>query len=115
MEYITKTGSNSRLSQVATYNGTVYLSGQTSQVNGSLRDQAKDIFSKIDQLLLSAGSDRTKLLWAQIWLTDMNDFDAMNQVWEEWLVGMEPPVRACVHSVLAKPGYKIEIQVIAAA
>jgi len=114
MQGITKTGSNARLSQVAVHNGTVYLSGQTSQITGGVQEQAVDIFAKIDQLLLGAGSDRSKLLWAQIWLIDMGDFDAMNQVWEQWLEGTQPPVRACVHSLLAKPGYRIEVQVIAA-
>jgi len=114
MQLIQKTGSNTRLSQVAVHNGTVYLSGQTSQSTGGVQEQAVDIFAKIDQLLAGAGSDRTKLLWAQIWLTDMSDFDAMNQVWEQWLENTQPPVRACVHSVLAKPHYKIEVQVIAA-
>jgi len=114
MHLVQKTGSNTRLSQVVVHNGTVYLSGQTSQSTGGVQEQAVDIFAKIDQLLIGAGSDRTKLLWAQIWLTDMSDFDAMNQVWEQWLDGTQPPVRACVHSVLAKPHYKIEIQVIAA-
>jgi len=114
MQIIQKAGSNTRLSQVAMYNGTVYLSGQTSQRTGGVQEQAVDIFAKIDHLLIGAGSDRTKLLWAQIWLTDMSDFDAMNQVWEQWLEGIQPPVRACVHSVLAKPQYKIEVQVIAA-
>ena len=114
MRDITKTGSNARLSQMVVHNGTVYLSGQTSQITDSVQEQAADIFAKIDQLLLGAGSDRTKLLWAQIWLIDMGDFDAMNRVWEQWLEGTQPPVRACVHSVLARPGYKIEVQVIAA-
>jgi enamine deaminase RidA (YjgF/YER057c/UK114 family) len=114
MQLITKTGSNARLSRVVVHNGTVYLSGQTSQSTGDVQEQAVDIFVKIDQLLLDAGSDRTKLLWAQIWLTDMGDFDAMNQVWEQWLEGTQPPVRACVQSVLATSDYKIEVQVIAA-
>lgn len=114
MHLVQKNGSNTRLSQVVVHNRTVYLSGQTSKSTGGVQEQALDIFEKIDQLLIGAGSGRTKLLWAQIWLTDMSDFDAMNQVWEQWLEGTQPPVRACVHSVLAKPHYKIEIQVIAA-
>jgi len=114
MQGITKTGSNARLSQVAVHNGTVYLSGQTSQITGGVQEQAADIFSKIDRLLSDAGTDRTKLLSAQIWLTDMADFNAMNQVWEQWLEGTQPPVRACLHSILANPAYKIEVQVIAA-
>lgn len=61
MQCIMKTGSNARLSQVAVHNGTVYLSGQTSQITGGVQEQAVDIFAKIDQLLLGAGSDRTKL------------------------------------------------------
>ena len=114
MQLIQKIDSNTRLSQVAIHNGTVYLSGQTSQSTGDVQDQAVDIFTKIDRLLEASGTDRSQLLWAQIWLTDMSDFEAMNQVWERWLAGTQPPVRACVHSVLAKPHYRVEVQVIAA-
>jgi enamine deaminase RidA (YjgF/YER057c/UK114 family) len=114
MSMINKQGCSRRLSQTAIHNGTVYLSGQTSQLDAGIAEQANDVFQKIDRLLSDAGTNRTRLLWAQIWLTDMDDFDAMNLEWETWLKDTEPPVRACVHSVLAKPGYKIEVQVIAA-
>jgi len=112
---IQRIGGNTRLSQIVIHRETVYLAGQTSQlVEGDIRAQALDIFAKIDALLDKAGTHKSNMLSAQIWLTDMGDFEPMNLMWEAWLNGAIPPVRACVQAGFAKPSYLIEVQVIAA-
>lgn len=68
----------------------------------------------IETLLKEAGTDKTRLLSAQIWLSDISTFDEMNAVWDEWVAEGNPPARACVESKLAAPQYNVEIMVIAA-
>ncbi|MDH3689981.1 MAG: RidA family protein, partial [Gammaproteobacteria bacterium] len=73
-----------------------------------------DILARIDSLLAEAGTDKSKLLTANIWLSDINDFDEMNSVWDAWIDPENPPCRACVESKLAAPQFTVEIQVAAA-
>lgn len=106
-----------RMSQVVIHNRTVYLSGQvaTNAPGKSVREQTLDILSIIDGLLGEANSDKSLVLSATVWLTDMGTFGEMNQVWEGWIVPGKPPARATVESPhLAAPEYKIEIALIAA-
>ena len=106
---------NRRMSQAVIHGETVYLAGQVSQLSdGDVREQAQDIFGKIDALLARSGSHKGALLSAQIWLRDIEDFAGMNLAWEEWLQEVKAPVRACVLARLAKPHYRLEVQVIAA-
>ncbi|XBS71933.1 RidA family protein [Acerihabitans sp. KWT182] len=92
----------------------IYLAGQVSDdLSDDIAVQTQSVLAKIDGLLSLAGSDKTGLVSAQIWLRDMGDFDAMNPVWEQWLPEGRAPVRACVEARLADPRLKIEIQVIA--
>ena len=105
-----------RMSQVVIHNKTVYLAGQVAAgASGrSVADQTKDILSTIDALLREANSDKSRLLSATIWLTDMATFSEMNAVWDAWVVQGQTPPRATVEAKLAKPAYKVEIQIIAA-
>ena len=104
-----------RLSAAAVHNGLVYLSGQVP-VDGTqdITAQTEDVLATIERLLREAGSDKTKLLWAQIFLPDMKDFPAMNAVWEKWVAPGQTPARATVEAKLANPTYKVEIMCTAA-
>jgi enamine deaminase RidA (YjgF/YER057c/UK114 family) len=105
----------SRMSQAVVHNGTVYLAGQVADdPDADVAGQTRQILSKIDGLLGQAGTDKSKLLSANVWLSDISTFDEMNAVWDEWVTPGQPPARACVESRLARPQYKVEIMVIAA-
>ena len=80
----------------------------------SVAEQTKDILKIIDGLLAEAGTDKSKLLTAQIWLADIATFDEMNGVWDAWVAPGNPPVRACVEAKLARPQFTVEIMVSAA-
>ncbi len=106
---------NERLSRIVVHNGTVYLSGLTADdKTADTSDQTKKILEKADRLLASVGSDRSKLLIAQIWLREVEDFYAMNKAWVTWLDGAEPPARATVGATFALPEIRVEIQFTAA-
>ena len=105
-----------RMSQCVVHGNTVYTAGQVAQGarGGSVAEQTRDILATIDRLLGQAGTDKSKLLTANIWLTDIATFDEMNQVWDAWVAPGNTPARACVESGLAHPDYKVEIMVTAA-
>jgi enamine deaminase RidA (YjgF/YER057c/UK114 family) len=106
-----------RMSQVVVHNHTVYLAGQgaSGAPGGSMKEQTADILARIDALLAEARSDKSRLLSATIWLTDMAAFTEMNDVWDAWVVPGAAPARATVESAqLASPEFAIEIAVIAA-
>jgi enamine deaminase RidA (YjgF/YER057c/UK114 family) len=106
-----------RMSQAVVHGGTVYLAGQVAQDAGgaSVTEQTRNILSRIDGLLAEAGSDKSQLLSATIWLNSMDDFAEMNAVWDAWVPAGNAPCRACVESPrLASPKYTVEIGVIAA-
>ena len=106
-----------RMSQAVIHNRTVYLSGQvaTSSLGASVAIQTREILASIDALLAEANTDKSKLLSATIWLTDMATFAEMNSVWQAWVVPGSTPARATVASPqLASAEYRIEISVIAA-
>ena len=103
-----------RMSQAVIHNKTVYLAGQVG-TGATVAIQTRDILASIDALLAEAGTDKSRLLSATIWLTDMATFGEMNGVWERWIVPGAAPARATVLSpALAGSAYKIEIGVIAA-
>ena len=103
------------MSQAMEHNGVVYLAGQVANdQNAAIGEQTGQVLAKIDALLAQAGSDKSKLLWAQLWVTDMRNFAAMNEVWDGWIDPENPPVRAGLCSALAAPGYLVEIMVMAA-
>jgi enamine deaminase RidA (YjgF/YER057c/UK114 family) len=105
------------MSQIVIHNKTVYLAGQVA-INApgkSVAEQTKDILASIDALLAEAKSDKSRLLSATIWLTDMKTFSDMNNVWDAWVVSGATPARATVVSPqLASSEFSIEIAVIAA-
>lgn len=104
-----------RMSQSVEYNGVIYLAGQVGDdQKADAATQTKQILAKIDKLLAECGSDKSKLLWAQLWVTDMRNFSAMNEVWDAWIDPANPPVRAGLCSALAAPDWKVEIMVMAA-
>lgn len=105
-----------RFCRVLTHNGTVYLAGMTADdTSGDVQQQTRDTLAKIDHYLGLAGSDRSKLLSATIWLRDIADFELMNAVWDGWIDLGAMPVRATVESRMAGDAYRVEIMVIAAA
>ena len=105
-----------RLSEMAVHNGTVYLAGQVpDDTTADIRGQTAQVLAMIDKLLAEAGTDRERILMAQIFLADLADFAAMNAVWEQWVAPGETPARATVQAALAHPDYKVEIQVVATA
>ena len=95
--------------------GTAYLAGQVaSDPKADIAGQTHQVLAQIDSLLREAGSDKSHLLTATIYLPDIGDFAAMNEVWEKWVVAGATPARATVQATLASPEYKVEIQVVAA-
>lgn len=112
---ITRLHSGPRMSQIVVHNDTVYLAGQVAEnTTADVKGQTEQILQQIDSLLAEVGSDRTKLLSATIYLTDMANFGAMNAAWEAWISGAHAPARATVEAQLAAPKYQVEISVIAA-
>ncbi|GAA0795367.1 RidA family protein [Cupriavidus gilardii] len=105
-----------RLSEYAVYNGVVYVAGQVPEVDpdADIRGQTREVLGHIDRLLAEAGSDKTRILSCQIFLTDIADIGAMNEVWDEWVPQGNTPPRATVEAKLANPKYRIEVVVTAA-
>ena len=103
-----------RMSQCVVYGDTVYLAGQVADdPNTDVAGQTKQILAKIDGLLAEAGSDKSKLLTATIWLSDIRAFDEMNKVWDAWVSTGNTPARACVEAKLARPNLLVEIGIVA--
>ena len=104
-----------RMSQAVVQGDKVYLAGQVGAPGKSVTEQTTAILAEIDRLLALAGSDKSKILTAQIWLDDMRDFAEMNAVWDSWVDKATPPARATGGAPLATPDYRVEIIVVAAA
>ena len=104
-----------RYSEAAVFNGVVYLAGMVPECEAQdIRSQTADVLRQIDLRLLEAGSDKTRILRTQIYLQDIGDIVAMNEVWDAWVVAGSAPPRATVQAALANPDYKIEVVVTAA-
>jgi enamine deaminase RidA (YjgF/YER057c/UK114 family) len=105
-----------RMSKAVVHGDTVYLAGIVADApkGKGTADQTKNILSQIDGFLARAGTDKNKLLSANIWITDMANFAEMNAVWDAWLSPGNAPARATVEAKLASPDYKVEIMVVAA-
>lgn len=105
----------SRLSEMAIHNGTVYLAGQIPE-DGSedIRGQTRQVLAAVDALLARAGTDKTRILMAQIFIADMADFDSMNEAWDAWVPAGHAPPRATVQARLGKPEWRLEMVVTAA-
>lgn len=113
---IERIGAGARMSKAVAHGGLVYLSGQVAdKTKGrSVTEQTHEILDMIDALLAQAGSDKGRILSANIWLSDMGTFAEMNTVWDGWVVPGQTPARATVEAKLAAPDYKVEIAVVAA-
>jgi len=104
-----------RMAMGVVHNGTVYVAGQVADSRGAdVTTQTREVLAKIDGILKQAGTDKSKLLSANIWLTDIRTFDQMNAVWDAWVSAGNTPARATVEANLAAPGLDVEIAVIAA-
>lgn len=104
-----------RMSELAVHNGLAYLAGQVAEdATQDIVGQTRQVLEAIDALLAQAGTDKTRILRAQIFLADIADFAGMNQAWDAWVVAGHTPPRATVQAALAKPEWKVEIVVTAA-
>mgnify|MGYP001158802086 CR=1 FL=1 len=115
MMSITRLDPEERLTGAVIYNGLVYLAGQIAD-DASLdaQGQMADILRQVDALLAKAGTDKSRLISVQIFLSDMNDMAAMNRAWDDWLDKNNKPARATVQAKLADPSWKVELTGIAA-
>ena len=113
---IQRIDTNQRMSQAVVHGDTVYLAGQVAfgAPGTSVMEQTKDVLQRIDDYLAQAGTNKSNLLSATIWLTDIATFDEMNAVWDAWVSPGNQPARACVESTLAMPQFTVEISVTAA-
>lgn len=111
---ITRFETGARMSQAVVHNGVVYLAGQVGEPGSDVATQTKQVLASIDRLLALAGSDKTRILSAQIWMADMADFQKMNAVWDAWVAPGHAPARATGESKLAGPEYLVEIIITAA-
>ena len=104
-----------RLSEIVVHNGVAYLAGEVpDDTSKDITGQTGEVLAKIDRLLQQVGSDKTKILSAQIFLPDMADFAGMNAAWEAWVIPGQTPARATIEAGLANPAYKVEIMCVAA-
>jgi enamine deaminase RidA (YjgF/YER057c/UK114 family) len=104
-----------RMSQVVVHNDTIYIAGQVADDPvPSVAGQTQQILAKIDNLLKEAGSAKSNILSANIWLADIARFNEMNEVWDAWVSPGNTPARATVQANLARPQNLVEIMVVAA-
>lgn len=112
---IKRFGPGPRMSKAISYNGFLFVSGQVADnTDDTVAGQTQQILDKIDSILAEAGTDKSKILSANIWIADYKTFDEMNAVWDAWVAEDAAPTRACVESKLAFPQFTVEIGVIAA-
>ena len=104
-----------RMSQAVVHGNTVFLAGQVADNPvPSVEEQTRQVLARIDSLLQEAGTDKSKILSANIWLADIGRFAEMNSVWDAWVSPGNTPARATVQAALATPAYLVEIMVVAA-
>ena len=111
---ITRLEPGARMSEAVIHGDTVYLAGQVGEPGEDVTAQTWTVLSEIERLLAAAGSDKSKILMATIWLADIADFAAMNAVWDAWVDPANPPARATSEAKLATPDYLVEIVIVAA-
>ncbi len=106
---------NQRMSQLVIHGDTVYLAGQVAKDStANITVQTQQVLDKVDALLAEAGSDKTKILSAQIWISNIGHFAAMNEVWDAWVPEGNAPARACIEARLASPDLLVEVGIVAA-
>jgi enamine deaminase RidA (YjgF/YER057c/UK114 family) len=116
MSEIHRIAAGKRLSEAVIHDGRVYLCGVVAEeaAGQSIAAQTQDVLSQIDAMLADAGSDKSRLLTCTIWLRDISTIDAMNAVWDRWVIPGQTPARATVEARLADPNWSIEIMATAA-
>jgi enamine deaminase RidA (YjgF/YER057c/UK114 family) len=107
---------NARMSKAVVHGDTVFLAGLIADktLGQSVAEQTREILGLIDSYLAKAGTDKSKLLTATIWLSDIRTVDELNKVWDAWVTPGHTPARACIEALLQGPEKKVEIQVTAA-
>ncbi|OOY51285.1 RidA family protein [Solemya velum gill symbiont] len=104
-----------RMCRIVKHNGTIYLCGQVCKdATQGIKEQTESMLEKVDTLLEQAGSDKEHILSATIYIKDMQDFAAMNEVWDNWIPEGHAPARACVEASMARDILLVEISVVAA-
>lgn len=113
---VQRLGAGPRMSRAIIHGDTVYLAGLTADkmTGRSVGEQTGEILGMIDVLLAEAGTDKSKLLQATIWLQDIRTVDEMNKVWDAWVIAGSAPTRACIEARLQSPAKMVEIRVTAA-
>lgn len=112
---ITRMETGQRMSRIVIHNNTVYLCGQVAaDASAGIKEQTQTMLDKVDALLEQAGSDRENILSATLYIRDMKDFAAMNEVWDAWVPEGFAPARACIEARMARPELLVEVSVIAA-
>ena len=107
---------NHRRSRAVVHNGVVYLAGQVARdPSGDIARQTKEALENVDDMLALAGTDKSRVLSATIWLRDMADFQGMNAVWDAWIDPENPPARCCGQVSMARPELRIEVMITCAA
>ena len=115
MSDIRRIDQNARRSRAVVYGDMIFLAGQVAEdKTADIESQTQQVLARIDDMLAQAGSDKSRLLTAQIWLASMQDFDRMNAVWDAWVTPGQAPTRCCGEVKLADPRYLVEIVVTAA-
>jgi enamine deaminase RidA (YjgF/YER057c/UK114 family) len=114
MSDITRIGVGARMSEAVSYNGIVWVAGQVGKPGDSVADQTRTCLAEVDRILAAAGTDKTRILSAQIWLADIATFSEMNSAWDAWVPQGHTPARATGEAKLATPDYKVEVIVTAA-
>jgi enamine deaminase RidA (YjgF/YER057c/UK114 family) len=109
-------GAGNRMSDAVIHGDKIHLSGYVAEttVGKSVKEQTQDILAQIDETLKEAGTDKTRVIKANIWLTDIGTWAEMNEAWDAWVVPGQAPARATVEAKLAGPGLDVEIMVEAA-
>ena len=111
---IQRIDSTHRMSRIVEHNNTIYLCGQTAKdANTDIKEQTFTTLEKVEELLDKAGSDKKHILSVTIYVRDMNDFAAMNEIWDAWVVDGHQPARACVEARMARPELLVEMSVVA--
>lgn len=111
---IERHGTTRRYSDTVVHGGTVYLVEVPQTLSTDITGQTREMLASVEKLLAQAGSDKSRLLQATIYLRDMADYAAMNAVWEDWVPEGTAPVRACIEARLANPDMRVEIVIVAA-
>ncbi len=114
MSDITRIEPGPRMSQAVVHNGIAHLAGQVGAPGASVTEQTRAVLTEVDRLLAACGTSKSRLLTAQIWLSDMATFQEMNAVWDAWVDPANPPARWTGEAKLATPAFKVEIIVTAA-